>query len=298
MSAVLSVFDQPANSGYSADRQIAQLRIPPHSIEGESSVLGGLLLDNAAWDRVGDLLTDQDFYRAEHKLIYAAVGALINATKPADVITVYEHLQNQGKADEVGGLSYLNSLAQYVPSAANIRRYAEIVRERSILRKLVAASDEISTNAFSPQGKDIATILDEAEQKIFKIGEQGSRMKEGFQSMDTLVVSLLDRVTEMSENPNDVTGVPSGFYDLDRMTSGFQAGDLVILAARPSMGKTALAINIAEHVALNEGLPVAVFSMEMGASFRWNTSAASPNRTAQMKSNSAPRRSAWRKCSG
>ncbi|MFN5941438.1 MAG: DnaB-like helicase N-terminal domain-containing protein, partial [Polaromonas sp.] len=263
MSAVLSVFDQP---GYSPDRQIAQLRIPPHSIEGESSVLGGLLLDNTAWDRVGDLLTDQDFYRSEHKLIYAAVGALINATKPADVITVYEHLQNQGKADEVGGLSYLNSLAQYVPSAANIRRYAEIVRERSILRKLVAASDEISTNAFSPQGKDIATILDEAEQKIFKIGEQGSRMKEGFQSMDTLVVSLLDRVTEMSENPNDVTGVPTGFYDLDRMTSGFQAGDLVILAARPSMGKTALAINIAEHVALHEGLPVAVFSMEMGAS--------------------------------
>jgi replicative DNA helicase len=241
MSAVISTFEdalrQPANIGYSPDRQIAQLRIPPHSIEGESSVLGGLLLDNAAWDRVGDLLTDQDFYRAEHKLIYAAVGALINETKPADVITVYEKLQNQGKADEVGGLSYLNSLAQYVPSAANIRRYAEIVRERSILRKLVAASDEIATNAFSPQGKDIATILDEAEQKIFKIGEQGSRMKEGFQSMDTLVVSLLDRVTEMSENPNDVTGVPTGFYDLDRMTSGFQAGDLVILAARPSMGK-------------------------------------------------------------
>lgn len=263
MSAVLSTID---DSRYSADRQIAQLRVPPHSIEGESSVLGGLLLDNGAWDRVGDLLTDEDFYRYEHKLIYAAVGALINATKPADVITVYEHLQNQGKAEEVGGLSYLNSLAQYVPSAGNIRRYAEIVRERSILRKLVAASDEIATNAFNPQGKAVAMILDEAEQKIFKIGEQGSRMKQGFQSMDTLVVSLLDRVTEMSENPNDVTGVPTGFYDLDRMTSGFQPGDLVILAARPSMGKTALAINIAEHVALNEGLPVAVFSMEMGAS--------------------------------
>ena len=234
MSAVLSAYNDP---GYSADRQIAQLRIPPHSIEGESSVLGGLLLDNGAWDRVGDLLTDEDFYRHEHKLIYAAVGALINASKPADIITVYEHLQNQGKADEVGGLGYLNSLAQYVPSASNIRRYAEIVRERSILRKLVSASDEISTNAFNPQGKDVATILDEAEQKIFKIGEQGSRMKEGFQSMDTLVVSLLDRVTEMAENPQDVTGVPTGFYDLDRMTSGFQAGDLVILAARPSMGK-------------------------------------------------------------
>ncbi|MDP3247910.1 MAG: replicative DNA helicase [Polaromonas sp.] len=234
MSAVLSTAPDPR---YSADRQIAQLRIPPHSIEGESSVLGGLLLDNGAWDRVGDLLVDEDFYRYEHKLIYAAVGALINATKPADVITVYEHLQNLGKAEDIGGLSYLNSLAQYVPSAGNIRRYAEIVRERSILRKLVAASDEIATHAFNPQGKAVAMILDEAEQKIFKIGEQGSRMKQGFQSMDTLVVSLLDRVTEMSENPNDVTGVPTGFYDLDKMTSGFQAGDLVILAARPSMGK-------------------------------------------------------------
>ena len=263
MSAVLSTF---GDQGHSPDRQIAQLRIPPHSIEGESSVLGGLLLDNSAWDRVGDLLTDEDFYRYEHRLIYAAVGALINASKPADVITVYEHLQNQGKAEEVGGLSYLNSLAQYVPSAGNVRRYAEIVRERSILRKLVKASDEIATNAFNPQGKPVAMILDEAEQKIFKIGEQGSRMKQGFHSMDTLVVELLDRVTEMSENPNDITGVPTGFYDLDRHTSGFQAGDLIILAARPSMGKTALAINIAEHVALNEGLPVAVFSMEMGAS--------------------------------
>ncbi len=263
MSAVLSTFDDPR---YSADRQIAQLRIPPHSIEGESSVLGGLLLDNGAWDRVADLLTEQDFYRREHQLIYAAAGTLINASKPADIITVYEHLQNLGKADEAGGLGYLNALAQYVPSAANIRRYAEIVRERSILRKLVKASDEIATDAFAPQGKAVATILDEAEQKIFNIGEQGSRSQQGFQSMDTLVVSLLDRVTEMSENPNDITGVPTGFYDLDRMTSGFQAGDLVILAARPSMGKTALAINIAEHVALNEGLPVAVFSMEMGAS--------------------------------
>ncbi len=248
------------------DPDFAQLRIPPHSIEGESSVLGGLLLDNGAWDRVGDLLVDTDFYRAEHKLIYAAVGAMINANKEADVITVYEHLKNQGKSDEVGGLGYLNSLAQYVPSASNIRRYAEIVRERSILRKLVSASDEIATNAFSPQGKDVATILDEAEQKIFKIGEQGSRMKEGFQSMDTLVVSLLDRVTELAENPSEVTGIRSGFTDLDRMTSGFQAGDLIILAARPSMGKTAMVLNIAENVALNEGLPVAVFSMEMGAS--------------------------------
>jgi replicative DNA helicase len=175
-------------------------------------------------------------------------------------------LQNQGKSEGVGGLGYLNSLAQYVPSASNIRRYAEIVRERSILRKLVTASDEIATNAFNPQGRPVDKILDEAEQKIFNIGEEGSRNKQGFQSMDTLVIELMDRVQEMADNPNDITGVPTGFYDLDRMTSGLQAGDLVVLAARPSMGKTALAVNIAEHVALNEGLPVAVFSMEMGAS--------------------------------
>ena len=261
-----SAFDAGLDDAdFATDRQIAQLRVPPHSIEAESSVIGGLLLDNGAWDRVADLVNDSDFYRYEHRLAYSAIAALVNASKPADVVTVFEHLQNLGKADEAGGLAYLNSLAQYVPSAANIRRYAEIVRERAILRKLVAASDEIATNAFNPQGKPVAKILDEAEQKIFKIGEEGSRMKEGFQSMDTLVVDLLDRVQEMADNPMDVTGVPTGFIDLDRMTSGLQAGDLVVLAARPSMGKTAFAINIAEHVALNEGLPVAVFSMEMGA---------------------------------
>ena len=166
----------------------------------------------------------------------------------------------------MGGLGYLNSLAQYVPSASNIRRYAEIVRERAILRKLVTASDEIATNAFNTQGKPVPQILDEAEQKIFQIGEEGSRLKQGFQSMDQLAVILLDRVNQMADSPNDITGVPSGFVDFDKMTSGMQAGDLIVLAARPSMGKTALAINIAEHVALNEGLPVAVFSMEMGAS--------------------------------
>ncbi|WP_287806516.1 replicative DNA helicase [Diaphorobacter sp.] len=249
----------------SLDREVAQLRVPPHSIEAESSVLGGLLLDNMAWDRVGDLLVDGDFYRHEHQQIYAAIGALINASKPADVITVYEHLQGMGKAEEIGGLAYLNSLAQYVPSASNIRRYAEIVRERAILRKLVTASDDIATNAFNPQGRPVERILDEAEQKIFAIGEEGSRMKQGFQSLDSLVIDLLDRVQEMADNPMDVTGVPTGFADLDRMTSGLQAGDLVVLAARPSMGKTSFAVNIAEHVALNEGLPVAIFSMEMGA---------------------------------
>lgn len=265
MSSVIPPAYADFGDDTSTDRQIAQLRIPPHSLEAESSVLGGLLLDNGAWDRVGDVLIDSNFYRYEHRLVYAAIAKLINESKPADVITVHEELQRLGKADEVGGLAYLNALAQYVPSASNIRRYAEIVRERAILRKLVSASDEIATSAFNPQGRAVDKILDEAESKIFHIGEEGSRMKQGFQPMDSLVVELLDRVQEMADNPNDVTGVPTGFYDLDRMTAGLQPGDLVILAARPSMGKTAFAINIAEHVALNEGLPVAVFSMEMGA---------------------------------
>jgi len=262
MSAVLSDSD----SQHIFDPQVANLRIPPHSLEAEASVLGGLLLDNTAWDRVGDLLNENDFYRYEHRQVYAAIYSLVSTSRPADVITVYEHLQSQGKTDEVGGLAYLNSLAQYVPSASNIRRYGEIVRERAILRKLVSVSDDIATQAFNTQGRQVSQILDDAEQKIFSIGEEGSRMRQGFHSMEDLVVELLDRVEEMAKNPNDITGVPTGFYDFDRMTSGLQPGDLIVLAARPSMGKTALAINIAEHVALQEGLPVAVFSMEMGAS--------------------------------
>ncbi|WP_374590760.1 replicative DNA helicase [Aquabacterium sp.] len=256
----------PGNIGFGAD-DIARLRVPPHSIEGECSVLGGLLLDNSAWDRASDLLIESDFYRHEHRLIFTSIAGLINASKPADVITVFEHLQNLGKAEDAGGLAYLNALAQSVPSAANIRRYAEIVRERAVLRKLVSASDEIATNAFNPEGRTVSQILDEAEASIFKIGEEGSRNKQGFFGMDSLVVQLLDRVQELADNgAEEVTGVRTGFFDMDRMTAGLQKGDLIILAARPSMGKTAFALNIGENVAVNEGLPVAVFSMEMGAS--------------------------------
>jgi len=239
-----TVFNPPpmfgADPGFQrgSDDEVARLRVPPHSIEAEQSVIGGLLLDNSAWDRAGDLLHDTDFYRHEHKLIYAAIGGLINAAKPADVITVFEQLQSLGKAEDCGGLVYLNGLAQSVPSAANLRRYAEIVRERAVLRKLVAASDEIATAAFNPQGRPVSQILDESESKIFKIGEEGSRSRQGFISMDTLVVQLIDRVNELHENgAEEVTGVRTGFYDMDRMTAGLQPGDLIVLAARPSMGK-------------------------------------------------------------
>ena len=259
-----AVFESPESGA--ADAEVARLRVPPNSVEAEQSVLGGLLLDNLAWDRAADLLNEADFYRHEHRLIFAAVGALIGASKPADVITVFEHLQTLGKAQDCGGLAYLNALAQSVPSAANLRRYAEIVRERAVLRRLIAASDEIATSAFNTQGRAVVQILDEAEGLIFKIGEEGSRTRQGFQGIDKLVTALIDRVNELAENgAEEVTGVRTGFYELDRMTAGLQKGDLIVLAARPSMGKTAFALNIAEHVAVAEGLPVLVFSMEMGA---------------------------------
>lgn len=257
----MNLIDMPPEIG----NELANLRVPPNSIEAESSVLGGLMLDHTAWDRVGDLLTHNDFYRPEHKLIFEAIGQLSNACKAVDLVTVFTHLQGRGKGEEVGGLVYLNSLAQYVPSASNIRRYAEVVRERAILRRLVSVGDEIATAGFNPNGVPVNQILDQCEQKLLSIGEQGKRTQVGFQSLDSLAMEMLNRVQELADNPNDVTGLSTGFHDLDQMTAGLQAGDLVVLAARPSMGKTALAINIAEHVALNEGKPVAVFSMEMGA---------------------------------
>ncbi|MFZ4650969.1 MAG: replicative DNA helicase [Rubrivivax sp.] len=261
-----TIFESRAEPG-PRDEEVARLRVPPHSTEAEQSVLGGLLLDNLAWDRCSDLVTESDFYRHEHRLIYSAIGGLVGAAKPADVITVFEVLQRLGQADDSGGLPYLNALAQSVPSAANVRRYAEIVRERAVLRKLISASDEIATRAFNPQGQPVSQILDEAETKIFRINEEGARGHAGFHEMRGLVKTLLDRVDELEKNgAEEVTGVRTGFYDLDRMTAGLQKGDLIVLAARPSMGKTAFALNIAEHVAVEEGLPVAVFSMEMGAS--------------------------------
>ncbi|TXL66109.1 replicative DNA helicase [Zeimonas arvi] len=249
------------------DPQIAALRVPPHSIEAEQAVLGGLLLDNNAFDRVADVLREDDFYRHDHRLIWHQVARLIERGQPADVVTVLEALQTAGKADEAGGLVYLNALAQETPSAANIRRYAEIVRDRGILRRLITTADEISSAALSPQGKDTRQLLDQAESKIFQISEEGARGQAGFHQLPDLLGKVVERIDELynQNNPNDVTGVPTGFVDLDRMTSGLQQGDLIIVAGRPSMGKTAFSLNIGEHVAVEQGLPVAVFSMEMGA---------------------------------
>jgi len=253
--------------GADGDSRQNYLRVPPHSSEAEQSVLGGLLLDNNALDRVSDLIAEDDFYRFDHRLIWQHIARLINLPRQADVVTVHESLVNAGKADEVGGLAYLNALAHNIPSAANIRHYAEIVRERSMLRKLVSVTDEVAASAFNPQGKQARQLLDEAESKIFQIAQEGARGAAGFQGIQELLAQAMDRLDELyhREGDSDVTGIPTGFTDLDRMTSGLQPGDLVIVAGRPSMGKTSLAMNIGEHVAIKEGLPVAVFSMEMGA---------------------------------
>jgi replicative DNA helicase len=249
-----------------SDPQVDSLRIPPHSIEAEQSVIGGLLRDNAAWDRIADFMHADDFYRYDHRIIFEQLVKLINSAKPADVITVYEALSLLGKANDVGGLPYLNAMAQNTPSAANIRRYAEIVRDRGVLRKLITVADEISGNAFSPQGKEVKQMLDEAESKIFAIAEEGARGAQGWVAVQPLLTQVVERIDELysRDNQSEITGVPTGFIDLDRMTSGLQPGDLVIVAGRPSMGKTAFSVNIGENVAIDSGLPVAVFSMEMG----------------------------------
>ena len=254
------------NQNTSLDPAIANLRIPPHSIEAEQSVLGGLLLDNAAFDKIADLVGENDFYRDEHKRIYRQIRKLLEQSKPVDVITVAESLDLAGQGSETGGLAYLGELAANTPSAANIRRYAEIVRERAILRQLVTAGDEIAGSAFNPLGRDPKQLLDEAEAKVFAIAEGGFRHQTGFQHINPLLTQVVERIQELHDrdNPSDITGVPTGYHDLDAKTSGLQPGDLLIVAGRPSMGKTSFALNMAEHVAIEVGLPVAVFSMEMG----------------------------------
>jgi replicative DNA helicase len=250
------------------DRDLESLKLPPHSLEAEQSVLGGLMLDNDAADKIGDVLSADDFYSDAHRIVYRHVTQLIADGKPADVVTVSEALASTQKLDYVGGLAYLGALAQNVPTAANIRHYANIVRERSILRQLAATATDIAEAAFNPLGRNAKMVLDEAEAKVLHIAEQGSRGSQNFQEIGRLLASVVERIETLynRDDPSDVTGVPTGFADLDRMTSGLQPGDLVIIAGRPSMGKTSLALNIGEHVALNTKMPVAVFSMEMGAS--------------------------------
>ena len=251
----------------SKDPQLEAARTPPHSVEAEQSVLGGLLLDNNAADRIGDVVGPEDFYAEAHRLIFEAAMRLIGDGRPADVVTVAEALDSTRKLDYVGGLAYLGALVQNVPTAANVRHYAGIVRERSILRQLAATAGEIAEAAYRPMGRSAREVLDVAEAKVLHIAEQGSRGQQGYAEIGRLLTGVVERIEELynRDDPSDVTGVATGFTDLDRQTAGLQPGDLVIVAGRPSMGKTSFALNVGEHVALHVRRPVAVFSMEMGA---------------------------------
>src|SRR5712671_5017418 len=250
-----------------AQENVLPFRTPPHSIEAEQSLLGALMLDNQAFDRVADLITGEDFYRDDHRRIWRHISRLVEQNKPADVVTLSEAIEGSEDKDKTGGPAYLGALAQNTPSALHIRRYAELVRERSVQRRLAHVATGIAEDALNPGGKDVGQMLDEAESKIFQIAESGARKNEGLIEIKPVLAKVFERIDHLyhRDNPSDVTGVPTGYTKLDQMTSGLQPGDLVVIAGRPSMGKTALALNIAEHVAVDNGLPVAIFSMEMSS---------------------------------
>ena len=239
------------------------LKVPPHSIQGEQSVLGGLMLDNATWDQIADMLVSADFYRKEHRLIFSAITELADQVKPFDLVTIAETLERQGNLGDAGGLPYLVTLAEETPSAANIKSYAEIVREYSVMRNLISVGTEIADSAFHPQGRNSAELLDHAETKVFAIAEQRSKGGSGFSPIKSLLTKAVDRIETLFQQDEPITGLSTGFTDFDAMTSGLQPADLIIVAGRPSMGKTTFAMNIAEHVAIQSGKAVAVFSMEM-----------------------------------
>jgi len=245
------------------DRATEQLRVPPHSVQAEQSVLGGLMLDNEAWDNVADRVGPEDFYRREHRLIFEAVAALAQDNKPFDVVTLAEELERREELENIGGMPYLGALAKDTPSAANIRAYADIVREHSVVRQLIRVGTQIADTGFRPEGRNSAELLDLAESRVFEIAEQRSRGGAGFQPAKSLVTQALDRIETLFQQEDAITGLPTGFSDFDEMTSGLQRSDLVIVAGRPSMGKTTFAMNIAENAAIKTRLPVAVFSMEM-----------------------------------
>ncbi|MFM2344334.1 MAG: replicative helicase protein [Pseudomonadota bacterium] len=251
-------------SNYKYDKEFEEINTPPHSIEAEQAILGILLQDNSTWDNIADSITAEDFYNYEHREIFSQISTLIEYAKPADVLTVSERLtqkQNQG------GIAYLNNLVQNMPFAANIKQYADIIRNKSILRSLIGASNEIATLAFNASHEKVKQVLDEAEAKIFAINENQGRTQQGFLNIKGLLSQAVNRIDELvnKQGDSDITGIPSGFVDLDKMTSGLHEGDLVIVAGRPSMGKTTFALNVAEHIAFENDAPVAVFSMEMSA---------------------------------
>lgn len=246
----------------SSDQALANLRVPPHSIEAEQAVIGGLMLDNSVWEKAIDLVKEEDFYRPEHRLIFSAIAKLTTRNQPFDVLTVAELLKNSNALDNAGGEAYLFELARNIPSIANIKAYADIVRERSILRQLIEICGDIVDNSFNTGGRPSKEILDKAESRIFKIAEQQSRGV-GPVDISALLSKATARIDYLYHSNELITGIPTGFNDLDELTSGLQKGDLVIVAGRPSMGKTTLAINIAEHNAIKTKKPILIFSLEM-----------------------------------
>ncbi len=241
------------------------LRTPPHSVEAEQAVLGGLMLDANAWDAVADLVTVADFYRRDHRLIFEAITEVAELRGPCDAVTVSEHLERKGRLEEAGGLAYLGTIARDTPGAANVRAYAEIVRERSLLRQLITAGGEIAAAALDSGGRSATELVDEAERRVFEIAERGTRPRTGFIAVKDILPQTIDRLDMLHQTPGELRGVTTGFAELDRMTNGLQPGDLVVIAGRPSMGKTTLAVNIAENAAVGKGVSAAVFSMEMSA---------------------------------
>lgn len=255
----------PQRLGQGTVDETETLRVPPHSVEAEQAVLGGLLLDPTAWDQVADTIGATDFYRNDHRLVFEAIGKLVAEGKPFDVVTVAEHLQARERLEDAGGLAYLGTLARDTPTAANVRAYATIVRERALLRGLVAAGNYIASSVFEMPGVSARELVNIAEQKVFEIAERGARNTEGAQSVNSMLPALLQRIDEWHNNPDGMRGLPTGFADFDRLTGGLRGGDLLIVAGRPSMGKTTLAINMAENVAVDPRVKgsVLVFSMEM-----------------------------------
>ena len=247
------------------DTATEALKVPPHSIEAEQSVLGSLMLDNESWEKTADLLVEHDFYRRDHQLIFRAIADLFEQSQPVDVITLAEYHDKRGELDKVGELAYLGMLARNTPSSANIIAYASIVRERSILRQLIAVGTAISNVAFNPEGKSSEEMLDLAEGQVFEIAEKGAKRSGGFIQVKEVLSRVVDRIDTLFEQDSPITGLSTGFNDFDEQTSGMQPADLVIVAGRPSMGKTTFAMNLAEHAAIKSKVPVAVFSMEMPA---------------------------------
>ena len=245
------------------DTQTEGIKLPPFSIEAEQAVLGGLMLDNMGWDKVADVITEDDFYRRDHRLIFSAIAHLANAGQPCDAVTLSEWLDKQNELDNIGGLSYLGSLANNTPTAANIKAYAEIVRERAVLRNLITVANDISTTAYNPEGRTSQEVLEVAEQRVFEIADKGARGKSGFKGMKTLLTKAVDTIDKLFQLDSPITGVPTGFKDFDEQTAGLQNSDLIIVAGRPSMGKTTFAMNIVENAAIKHQKAVAVFSMEM-----------------------------------